>query len=89
MVKAAQLAHPPVKSWALEALEAQRSGNVRRLEAAFAMEGAKIETTTFGGGYGGFRFVTWGTLYGGDRDGETLLSLAVRSDNAQIRRAGT
>ena len=68
--------------WALEALEALRGGEVERLELALERPGADVNTVTTKGGYGGFRMLSWGDNYGGKPDGESLLHLAVRPENA-------
>jgi hypothetical protein len=48
-----------------------------------ARKGANVNVQTKAGGYGGFRYMTWGDSYGGKPDGETLLHLAVRSECAK------
>ena len=72
-------------SWALQALDGNRQGDVAKLRDAFSKKrpGSNVNTVTVNGAYGGFRFPTWGKKsgYGGDVAGETLLHLAVRDDN--------
>ena len=69
------------RHWALCALVALRKGDVGDLEKALQRDEAKKNTVTANGGYGGFRFVSWGSSYGGKPDGESLLHLAVRPEN--------
>jgi hypothetical protein len=72
-------------SWALQALDANRQGDVDKLRDAFskARAGSNVNTVTLNGAYGGYRFPTWGKKsgYGGDLSGETMLHLCVREDN--------
>ena len=72
-------------SWQYQALEAIRVGDPEKLKQAFYDdEKTNINLVSSGGGWGGFRFPTWGRrTYGGDPDGETLLHLSMRSDNAE------
>lgn len=83
----AELVHP---SWQYQALEAIREGNPSKLKQAFSVEkgvrreGTNINVVTQGGGWGGYRFPSWGRhTYGGHPDGESLLHLAMRRDNAE------
>ena len=70
-------------SWALEAIDANRAGDVERLLAAYRREGADVATQTAGGGYGGFRYLAWGaTMYGGEPAGNSMLHIAVAPHNA-------
>lgn len=73
-------------SWAAETLEAHRKGDVDRIAAALdrvddkGRKESSLAIVTTRGGWGGFRYLTWGRAYGGDVDGETLLHLVVRPD---------
>ena len=61
--RAADRPTPPGRySWALEAIDANREGDAPRLIAALRREDANVNTQTAGGGYGGFRYVTWGKV---------------------------
>lgn len=73
-------------SWPMQVLEANRQGDVDALVEAFQRDGGDINTVTVKGGYGGFRYITWGTDYGGHPDGETILHLVLRPDNSHYPR---
>ena len=78
--------HTPVprSSWQMEALESMRLGDVFRLWTVYGRKGANVNLVTKDRAYGGFRYITWGPrTYGGEPDGETMLHLAVRPDNAR------
>ena len=47
----------------------------------FSRKGSNINQQIVGGAYGGYKFPTWGNLYGGNVLGQTMLHLAVRPDN--------
>ena len=72
-------------SWALQALDSNRQGDLAKLRDAFSKSrpGSNINTVTLNGAYGGYRFPTWGKKsgYAGDVGGESLLHLCVREDN--------
>ena len=70
-------------SWALAALDANRQGSTEKLKEAFSSQrkGSDVNAGTVNGAYGGYRFPTWTPSYAGNKQGETLLHLAVREDN--------
>ncbi|GMH94014.1 hypothetical protein TrST_g4047 [Triparma strigata] len=70
-------------AWQLQAIEANRQGDSDKMKEAFdfSRKGSNINQRIVGGAYGGYKFPTWGNLYGGNVLGQTMLHLAVRPDN--------
>ncbi|GMI11830.1 hypothetical protein TrLO_g14757 [Triparma laevis f. longispina] len=70
-------------AWQLQAIEANRQGDSEKMKEAFdfSRKGSNINQKIVSGAYGGYKFPTWGNLYGGNVSGQTMLHLAVRPDN--------